>query len=89
MTKADTLMRVDALLPQLLGEFGSEVSDVHHHWLDSTMEFSFRARGFNLRGTLEVTDSAVILDMGIPLLLRPLQGRIESDVREKLAEYFP
>ncbi len=89
MTKADTLNRVDALLPQLLGEFGSEVSDVHHHWLDSTMEFSFRARGFNLRGTLEVTDSAVILDMGIPLLLRPLQGRIESDVREKLAEYFP
>ncbi len=89
MTKADTLDRVDALLPQLLGEFGSEVSDVHHHWLDSTMEFSFRARGFHLRGTLEVTDSAVTLDMGIPLLLRPLQGRIESDVREKLAEYFP
>ena len=77
------------MLPQLLGEFGSEVSDVHHHWLDSTMEFSFRARGFHLRGTLEVTDSAVTLDMGIPLFLRPLQGRIESDVREKLAEYFP
>ena len=89
MTKADTLSRVDALLPQLLGEFGSEVSDVHHHWLDSTMEFSFRARGFHLRGTLEVTDRAVTLDMGIPLLLRPLQGRIEAVMREKLAEYFP
>ena len=89
MTKADALMRVDALLPQLLGKFGSEVSDVQHHWLDSTMEFSFRARGFLLKGTLEVKDSGVTLDMGIPLLLRPLQGRIESDVREKLTEYFP
>ena len=89
MPKADTLERVDALLPQLLREFGSEVSDVHHHWLDSTMEFSFRARGMHLKGTLEVTDRAVTLDMGIPLPFRLFQGRIEAVVREKLAEYFP
>jgi len=89
MTNADALRRVDALLPQLLGEFGSQVSDVHHHRLDSTMEFSFRTRGFHLNGTLEVTDNTVTLDMGIPFLLRPLQGQIEAAVREKLAAYFP
>ena len=89
MTNADALSRVDALLPQLLDQFGSQVSDVHHHRLDSTMEFSFRTRGFHLNGTLEVTDDTVTLDMGIPFLLRPLQGQIEGAVREKLAEYFP
>ena len=89
MTKADAISRVDALLPQLLGKFGSEVSDVHHHWLDSTMQFSFRARGFDLKGALEVADGAVTLDMGIPLILRPFQGQIEAVAREKLAEYFP
>ena len=89
MTNAGALTRVDALLPQLLGQFGSQVSDVHHHRSDSTMEFSFSTRGFHLNGTLEVTDNTITLDMGIPLLLRPLQGHIEATVREKLADYYP
>ncbi len=53
------------------------------------MEFSFRTHGFHLNGMLEVTDNTVTLDMGIPLLLKPFQGKIETAVREKLAEYFP
>ncbi len=89
MTNADALRRVDELLPQLLGQFGSQVSDVHHHRLDSTMEFSFTTRGVHLNGTLEVTGNTVTLDMGIPFPFTLLQGHIEATVREKLAEYFP
>jgi len=89
MTKADALKRVDVLLPQLLGQFGSQVSDVHHHSLDSTMEFSFRTRGVHLNGTLEVTDNTVTLDMGIPFPFTLFQGQIETAVGEKLADYFP
>ena len=88
-TKGGAKSRVDSLLPQLFDQFGDGVSNVHHTWTDSTMRFSVRVRGFDLKGTLDVTDGAVTLDVGIPLLLRPLQGRIEAVIQDKLAEYFP
>ena len=52
------------------------------------MQFSFRARGFSFRGTLEVTDAQFILDVGVPLLARPFQGRVETAIHEWVDDVF-
>ena len=53
------------------------------------MDYSFQARGFNISGTLEVADTELILDMGIPFLARPFQGRIEAEINRWLDESLP
>ena len=76
-------------LPELLGRFGDSVSNVNHTWRDDVLDFSFRARGFNISGTLEVADTELILEMGIPFLARPFQGRIEAEIGRWLDESLP
>ena len=76
-------------LPELLGRFGDSVSNVTHTWRGDVMDFSFQARGFNISGTLEVADTELTLDMGIPLLARPFQGRIEAEIDRWLDESLP
>ena len=87
-TKQQARVTLDAELPALLSRFGNDVSNVATSWSDSAMEFSFRARGFSFRGTLEVTDAQFILDVGVPLLARPFQGRVETEIQEWVDDIF-
>ena len=87
-TQQQARVILDAELPGLLTRFGNDVSNVVTSWRDSAMQFSFRARGFSFRGTLEVTDAQFILDVGVPLLVRPFQGRVETAIHEWVDDVF-
>lgn len=89
MSKRTARSRIDEVLPQLLGEFGLDVSDVNNTWNGDTMSFSLKAKGFNIKGKLDITDSDVLIDVGVPLAARPFQGRIQKSIQHKLEEYFP
>ena len=80
---------VETQLPDLLSRFGDSISNVQHTWRDDVMDFSFRARGFAISGTLEVTDTELSLDMSVPFLARPFQGRIEGEIDRWLDESLP
>jgi len=51
---------------------------------DDRAEISFTAKGITLRGSLEVTDSAIEMDLDVPFLLRPFKdkalGAIEREI---------
>ena len=47
-------------------------------------EFSFVARGFSIKGTLEVNDSQLILDAKLPFLAKPFEGMIRSRIEQEL-----
>ena len=59
--------KVDARVQQLLSQYGSYLNDVDRRWEGDTLVFSGSARGFKTNGTLEVTDSDVIIDGGLSL----------------------
>ena len=62
---------VKSLLPELLSRFGDSVSDSKIDWHNDTTRFSGRVLVANIKGTLEVTDTELVLDMDvIPLFLR-------------------
>jgi putative polyhydroxyalkanoate system protein len=61
--------------------------DLKWRWEGDHIRFeapSGAARGTT--GTVEVSDSAVRVQIDLPFLLRVLKGKVESKVNEKLAE---
>jgi hypothetical protein len=89
MTKQAAKDWVESQLPELLRRFGDSVSNATYSWRDDAADFSFQARGFNFSGTFEVTDVELTLDLGIPFIARPFQGKIQSEADRWLDERLP
>ena len=67
MTKQQAKDTVRDLLPDLMSRFGDYVSDQRLAWKNDLAEFSGRVAIFNISGTLQVTDTELVLDVrGIP-----------------------
>jgi putative polyhydroxyalkanoate system protein len=86
--KATARRRVDARLQQLLAQYGTYINDVDQRWEGDRLLFSGSARGFKANGTLEVTDSEVIIDGKLPLIARPFEPRIKSTIEREAAAMF-
>ena len=76
--------RLEELVPRLLASASSQASNVDYQWDGDVMRFSFWAMGRPLSGTAMVTDEAVVIDMGLPLLVRQFEGRIRTRIIETL-----
>ena len=87
-TKKAARNLVDRELSVLLSHFGESISNARNTWRGDTMDFSFRARGFNFKGTLEIDDTELILNIGIPFLLRPFEGKIREEMERELDNFF-
>ncbi len=83
-TKEAAKNLVDQQLTLLMNNFGESVSDIRNAWRSDVMDYSFQARGFNFKGTLEITDTGLILDIGIPFLLRPFEEKMKAKIEREL-----
>ena len=81
--------RLDETMESLLQQHGSMATDIERQWTGDTLGFSFKARGFNIKGTVEVTDSEVILDGKLPLIAKPFEPRVRSTVEREAKQIFP
>lgn len=84
MTREAAKEMADGLLPVMLQEYGSSISDPKNTWRGHTMDFSFKARGFEIKGKLEVTDTGVVLDVRLPLAARLFEGTIRASIEREL-----
>ena len=87
-TKAKARATVDSKIRQLLSQFGDRADDVQHEWTGDTLRFRGKARGFTVEGTVEITDSAVIIDGKLPLLAKPFESRIRQSVEREAEQMF-
>ena len=81
--------KIETLVPSLTERFGESVSDLKHVWRGDDMEFSFRARGFNVKGTVTVSDSDVHLDLRLPFAAKMFEGKIKSAIEKELDKLLP
>ncbi|GAC1403365.1 MAG: hypothetical protein NVSMB68_16720 [Thermoanaerobaculia bacterium] len=79
---------VEGKMKALESQYGHYAKDVDHKWEGDTLHFGFKARGISGRGTLEVTDTDVILDGKLPLIAKPFESRIRSTVEREAQEMF-
>ena len=87
-TKEKARRVIEDKMADLQRSFGHYASDVEKHWTGDTMTFSFKAKGFSGRGTLEITDTEVIIDGKLPLMAKPFESRIKSTVEKEAESMF-
>jgi hypothetical protein len=87
-TRARARKIVEERLHNLQKQYGGHANDVDHQWQGDTLHASFKAKGMSVKGTLEITDTDLIIDGKIPLLARPFESRIRSTVEREAEEMF-
>jgi hypothetical protein len=86
--KASARRRIEARLEELLGEHGHYLSEINQHWAGDRLVFSGTAKGFKVNGSVEITDSEVILDGKLPLIAKPFESRIKSTIEREASTIF-
>ena len=88
-TKDNARRIVERRLDQLRTQYGGTATDLHESWSGNVLTFGAKAKGFSGSGTLEITDSEVIIDGKLPLIARPFEPRIRSTIEREAAAMFP
>ena len=79
---------VEKRLDDLHQQYGHYATDIDQTWHGDRLDFSLKARGFTGKGTLEVTDTDVIIDGKLPLIAKPFEPRIKSTVEREADQMF-
>ena len=83
LEKSEARSRVEGMIGDLKEQYGDKITDINEEWNGDTGKFSFKAMGFNLAGTLQVTDDDVKVNGDLPWAAKPFQGTIEATIRER------
>ncbi len=79
---------VESRLKTLHSQYGHYANDLDHNWQGDTLHVAFKAKGMSIKGTIEVTDTDVILDGKVPLIAKPFESRIRSTVEREAEAMF-
>ena len=79
---------VEERLRGLERQYGSYASDLEHEWHGNTLHFGFKAKGISGKGTVEITETDIILDGKLPLIAKPFESRIRSTVEREAESMF-
>ena len=80
--------KIEERLHQVLATFGHYLSEIEHHWEGDRLVFSGKAKGMKANGTVDITDSEVIIDGKLPLLAKPFEPRIKSTIEREADAMF-
>lgn len=83
LSQEEAMGRIKRLLGEVKNDYGDRVTDLKENWTDTGGEFSLRAMGFNISGTLQVKPGEIELKGNYPFAAMPLKGKIESTIRER------
>lgn len=83
LPKEEALTRIKGLLQNLRTEHANMISDVKEEWSGDQGKFAFSAKGFDLSGVINVSDTAVDIDAKLPFAVSLFSGTIKSIITEK------
>jgi len=87
-TRAEARRKIEERLSNLEGQYGHYASDIDKTWDGDRLTFAVKARGMSGSGSLEITDSEVIVDGKLPLMARPFESRIKNTIEREAAAMF-
>jgi hypothetical protein len=87
-TRDEARKIVDLRLGELFAQYGHYASESKMTWSGDRLDFNGKARGFSASGTIEVTDTEVIIDAKLPLIAKPFEPRVKSTVEREAAAMF-
>jgi len=82
--KQEACRRLQQKLDAVRQSYSHHVSQLSEVWQEGVLQFSFRAAGMNVSGTITVEDSQVSLHAVLPLAAMMFRGLIEQRIRQEL-----
>ncbi|HEX3385519.1 MAG TPA: polyhydroxyalkanoic acid system family protein [Mucilaginibacter sp.] len=86
LPQQEALQRIKKLLSETKRDHGDKIQDLAETWNGNEGNFSFKAQGYDISGTLTVNPSSVELKGKIPFAVSLFKGRITRMINEKAAE---
>jgi hypothetical protein len=80
--------KINERLGQIFAQYGHYLSESTHTWEGDRLVFSGTAKGFKANGSVQITDSEVIIDGKLPLIAKPFEPRIKSTIEREAASMF-
>lgn len=87
-TREEAKRKIEERLGNLETQYGHYATDIDKSWDGDRLNFSVKARGMSGSGTLEITDTEVIVEGKLPLMARPFESRIKSAVEREAEAMF-
>ena len=87
-TRAKARKIVEDKLRNLEQHYGHYAKEVEHEWQGDTLHVGFNAKGIKAKGTVEITETELIVDGKLPLLAKPFESRIRSTVEREAESMF-
>lgn len=81
--------KLEEAIGKALDIVGGQITQVRYAWMGDKLDFSFAVMSKTIKGTADVTDTEIIVDAGIPLMFRPVEGKVKSRILSTLNEMFP
>ena len=82
--------KIDGFLNELTNKYSDMISNPLKKWNDSNdkMDFSFKVKGFNIEGNIQLYNNKLILNGKLPFLARLFSGKIETTIKSELERLF-
>jgi hypothetical protein len=83
LSREEALSRIKGLFTKLKSEHKDMISEVKESWQDNVCQFQFDAKGFNISGTITVTDNSVDISADVPFMVSLFKGKIQEVVSKE------
>lgn len=87
-TKAKARRVIEERIANAQQQYGHSIDAANYEWSGDLLSFQFKAKGITGKGTVEITDTEVIIDGKLPLIARPFESRIRSTVERETESMF-
>ena len=87
-TRAKAKKIVEKKIREAEKQYSHHAGDFEWNWEGDTLYIQGKAKGMTLKGTLEITDTDVIVDGKVPLLAKPFESRIRHAVEREAEAIF-
>ena len=87
-TKAKARQIIEKRLKGAEKQYGHLATDFAYEWTGDILHVDAKAKGFSVKGTLEITDKEVIIDGKLPLLAKPFESKIKHSVEKEAESMF-
>jgi hypothetical protein len=86
LPQQEALQRIKNLLSETKREHGDKIQNLEETWNGNEGNFSFKAQGYDISGTMIVNPSSIELKGNIPFAVALFKGRITKAINEKAAQ---
>ncbi len=87
-TREEARRKIEQRLSNLQQQYGHYATDIDKNWEGDRLHFNVKAKGMAGSGSVEITDTEVILDGKLPLMARPFESRIKSTIEREAETMF-